>query len=190
MISKIKNNLSKKLQTANNLETSLRKLSQSNVEKMGVWTLTDKKTIKNSFKELVDGATSFCHAIYPETLNLNELLNLADMLIDKKKANPDIDIMIALHIKQDFKKIYHEMFKMGIELKHFGGSDMFPFGLAVADNILFTVLTDTKGKPEYNFGIIFEKPENDIIGSFRVLANWFYTTFCKNVVFEKKENQQ
>ena len=186
MISIIRANLQRKMQTADALEQSLRMLSQSNVEKMGVWTLTDKKTIKSNFKELIEGATSFCFIIYPELFNLNEMLNLADMLIEKKKANPNIEIIIAMHLKQEFKKIYHEMFKMNIQLKHFGTNEMFPFGLAVAENILFTVLTDTKSKPEYSFGIIFEKPEVNIINSFRVLATWFFSTLCKKVVFEKK----
>ena len=159
MIAIIRANLQKKIQSADTLEQSLRSLSQSSAEKMGVWTLTDKKSIRSTFKELVESSSSFCYVIFPDVYNLNEMLNLAELLLEKKKVNPEIDIVIAMHMKQEYKKIFHEMYKTNIELKHFGTNEMFPFGLAVGENILFTVLTDTKNKPEYSFGIIFEKPD-------------------------------
>lgn len=188
MIAIIRANLQKKIQSADTLEQSLRSLSQSSAEKMGVWTLTDKKSIRSTFKELVESSSSFCYVIFPDVYNLNEMLNLAELLLEKKKVNPEIDIVIAMHMKQEYKKIFHEMYKTNIELKHFGTNEMFPFGLAVGENILFTVLTDTKNKPEYSFGIIFEKPDENIIKSFRVLASWFFGTLCKTVVFEKKSD--
>ncbi len=185
VMGKIRRRLNRKIDQVDDLEERLKKIPVNPMEIMGNWALDKRRNIQKSLDRIIEEATDTCYLICPEHLSFNEVWALKDALLQKKKENPDIDIKLGLRAQLEYKNVYSQLFHAGIDLKHSG--EVYPFGLAISKHVLFTILTETELKPEYNFGMFFENPSDKILGSFCTLAAWYFKNFCKEIVFTPKK---
>ncbi|TFG00900.1 MAG: TrmB family transcriptional regulator [Promethearchaeota archaeon] len=187
----IRKGYKKKIDDTIVLEKSIPELEvQEENPESSVWAISTKGKIRSRIKQLINEAEQKVLFIITPDLLMEELGGhewIMDEIWDKKFANSEIKIVIALKyfdaLKEDIKKLLN----VDVQIHAIEGENVIPFGLLITDNdFLLTTLDQVKEAPEYTSGIWLEDGyERQILG-YEHLFRHFITQECKQIKLTTK----
>lgn len=193
VLTNIKHRYNKKIQLADNIELLLESYEMPNKEP-AVWSLDGSKRITRAIDTLIENAESKISIILSPDISGVEQ-NLSDLvrsLINKKENNEEIQLDLAFNVSESHTLTVKRLLNADIEVYHWASGGILPFGLYLSDkSFVLTILSEVKGIPEYNFGVLMENATPGMKNGFNHLIQWCYANICKRVAVKKvKKNDK
>ena len=191
----IREKLDTKIKLSQGLEEQLKNIKiKQNLENSSVWSIQSESKIRKQVDQILEEAQEFCLIIWTfddSTASIREFENLNQILLDKRRSYPNMQISIGLTVfpeNKDQKALINRLFHANIEIYRWNTGNILPFGLYLTENAyLQTYLSNLTPKPSYTYGIFMENAGPDQITGFKVLCLWVFTHLCQKVVFTKKK---
>jgi sugar-specific transcriptional regulator TrmB len=155
-----------------------------------VWSINSKRKIRNRIKQLISEADRKVLFIITPDLLMEELGGhewILDEIWDKKFADSEVEIVIALKYFESLKEDIKKLLNIGVQIHAIEGENVIPFGLLIADNdFLLTTLDQVKEAPEYTSGIWLEDGYEKQILGYEHLFKHFISQECKQIKLTTK----
>ncbi|MHA1147298.1 MAG: TrmB family transcriptional regulator [Promethearchaeota archaeon] len=158
-----------------------------------VWSITTRDKIRSKVKDLINNAEERIYFIITPDLLMKELGGhdwILKELWNKKFANHDIDIIIALKYRETLKDDIVKLLKMEITVHSIKGDDVIPFGLLITDqDFLLTTLDQVQIAPEYTSGLWLENGREGQIRGYEHLFRHFISSECQLAQLTKNKSK-
>ena len=156
-----------------------------------VWSISSSEKIRKKIKELVSAAENRIFFIITPDLLMDELGGfewILKELWNKKFANSDINIVIALKYFEALKEEIKKLLKINILIHSIEGDNVIPFGLLITDNdFLLTTLDQVQEAPEYTSGLWLENGKFKQIIGYEHLFRHFISSETKEIKLTTKK---
>jgi len=176
------------------LEDTISKLEVDEEEtEPRVWSINSKDKIRTKIKDLVEDAEDRLLFIITPDLLMEELGGyewILKELWNKKFANPDMELIIALKFFDDLKDEIKKLLKIGVKIHYIVGDNIIPFGLLIGDNdFILTTLDQVQDAPEYTSGLWLEHGRKRQIMGYVHLFKHFLSSECREVGLTTKKKK-
>lgn len=155
-----------------------------------VWSINSKRKIRNRIKQLINEAERKVLFIITPDLLMDELGGhewILDEIWDKKFADSEVEIVIALKYFDGLKEEIKKLLNIDVQIHAIEGENVIPFGLLIADNdFLLTTLDQVREAPEYTSGIWLEDGYDKQILGYEHLFKHFISQECKQIKLTTK----
>lgn len=155
-----------------------------------VWSINSKRKIRNRIKQLINEAERKVLFIITPDLLMDELGGhewILDEIWDKKFADCEVEIVIALKYFDGLKEEIKKLLNIDVQIHAIEGENVIPFGLLIADNdFLLTTLDQVREAPEYTSGIWLEDGYDKQILGYEHLFKHFISQECKQIKLTTK----
>lgn len=156
-----------------------------------VWSINSSEKIRKKIKELINAADRRIFFIITPDLLMEELGGfewILKELWNKKFANTDINIVIALKYFDALKEEIKKLLKINILIHSIEGDNVIPFGLLITDNdFLLTTLDQVQEAPEYTSGLWLENGKFKQIIGYEHLFRHFISSETKEIKLTTKK---
>jgi len=187
----IRNGYKEKINDTILLEKSIPELEvEEEKPESSVWAINSKRKIRTRIKQLINEAEHKVLFIITPDLLMDELGGhewILDEIWDKKFADSEVDIVIALKYFDGLKEEIKKLLNIDVQIHAIEGENVIPFGLLIADNdFLLTTLDQVREAPEYTSGIWLEDGYDKQILGYEHLFKHFISQECKQIKLTTK----
>jgi len=169
ILTTLREEFTNKIELSKSLEKSLEQI-HSNSSQSFLMSINGETAILKEIISLIMDAKKFIQCILTPDISMNRdyLVKIVDLLVEKKKHQPIIDIEIALNVpEKTFQILLKKLFENGIKVYLWYIGNVLPYGLYLTENTyIFTTLSVDK-KPTYDVGLTIENPRPGMIEGFR-----------------------